>query len=56
MTTRKYMGMTKTSDATASRDLSSLVKLGLLVPRPGGGRSASYDIAWTPRGEVGGRK
>ncbi len=44
LTNRKYVGMTKTAPATAQRDLADLVAKGLLRPRPGGGRSASYEI------------
>jgi len=44
--TQKYMGLTKTSKATATRDLVELVEKGCLVKRPGGGRSTSYDISW----------
>jgi Fic family protein len=43
---RKYMGLTDTSKATATRDLSDLVEKGCLVPCAAGGRSTSYDIAW----------
>lgn len=46
MTNRKYVGMTKTTRATAQRDLADLVAKGMLHPKPGGGRSASYEIAW----------
>jgi Fic family protein len=46
MTTRKYAGLTGASKATAQRELADLVDQGLLRPNPGGGRSASYDVAW----------
>lgn len=46
MTTRKYAGLTGVSKATAQRELADLVDMGLLRPNPGGGRSASYDVAW----------
>lgn len=46
LTNRKYVGMTKAAPATAQRDLADLVSKGLLRPGPGGGRSASYEIAW----------
>jgi Fic family protein len=46
MTTRKYAGLTGASKATAQRELADLVEQGLLRPNPGGGRSASYDVAW----------
>jgi Fic family protein len=47
ISTRKYAGLARTSKSTASRELAELVALGLLAPRPGGGRSASYEIAWS---------
>jgi len=46
LTTRKYMGLAKTSRATAWREIDDLLKRGLLTPRPGGGRSTAYDINW----------
>lgn len=46
MNTRKYMSLTKTSRATAYRELSMLVEQGCLVQRSAGGRSTAYDIAW----------
>jgi Fic family protein len=42
MTTRKYVGMTKCSKVTASRDLADLVEKGVLQKTAGGGRSTSY--------------
>ncbi len=44
--TRKYVQMTSASRATAQREIANLVRQGLLVQRPGGGRSTSYDPAW----------
>ncbi|HDK43255.1 MAG TPA: Fic family protein [Desulfobacteraceae bacterium] len=44
MTTRKYVGMTKCSSVTASRDLADLVEKNILQKRPGGGRSTSYEL------------
>lgn len=44
MTAKKYMSITKTSKATATRDLQELVELGIFIPE-GGGRSASYKLA-----------
>jgi len=44
--TQKYIGLTKTSKATASRDLTELVGKECLIKRAGGGRSTSYDINW----------
>jgi Fic family protein len=46
LTNRKYVGMTKTTRATAQRDLADLVVKGMLHPKSGRGRSASYEIAW----------
>lgn len=46
LTTRKYRGLTKTSQATAKRDIADLVDTGILQRNPGGGRSASYDLVW----------
>jgi predicted HTH transcriptional regulator len=39
------------SQDTASRDIDDLIKRGILVRNPGGGRSTSYSLA---EGEVGG--
>jgi Fic family protein len=44
MTNRKYAHLTKTSPATAQRDLAELVELGSLV-LTGAGRSARYELA-----------
>ena len=46
ITTRKYVALTRTSRATAQRELADLVSKGLLVPLPGGGRSSAYEITW----------
>lgn len=43
---KKYMGIAHTSRATAQRELADLVKKDILIKRPGGGRSASYDLDW----------
>jgi Fic family protein len=43
MNAKKYMGITDTSKATATRDLQDLVEKGVLVPS-GGGRSTRYEI------------
>ena len=40
---KKYMGITKTSKATATRDLQNLVEIGVLQP-VGGGRSTRYNL------------
>ncbi len=46
LNTRKYMGMTKTSRATAYRELADLVDKGCLRPTGKGGRSSSYELLW----------
>lgn len=43
---KKYMGIAHTSRPTAQRELAELVKMGVLVKLPGGGRSTSYDLDW----------
>lgn len=45
MNTRKYVSITKTSKATATRDLQDLVTKDIFVPVGGGGRGASYELA-----------
>jgi Fic family protein len=47
LTNRKYVSLAKTSRATAQREIADLVAKGILVRRPGGGRSSSYEIAWS---------
>lgn len=54
LTTRKYVGMTGASAATAARDLADLVAKRLLLPGPARGRATYYDLAipgwaWAPR-------
>ena len=44
MNTRKYMGITRASKATATRDLQELVQLGALVPK-GQGRGTRYELS-----------
>ena len=46
MTTRKYLALARCSRATAQREIADLVRKKILVKGPGGGRSASYDLAW----------
>ena len=46
LTTKKYMGMTKTSRATAYREISDLLNKKMLVQNPGKGRSVNYDLVW----------
>ena len=43
MTAIKYVSITKTSRATATRDLQDLTEKNILIPK-GGGRSISYDL------------
>jgi len=43
MTAIKYVSITKTSRATATRDLQDLTEKSILIPK-GGGRSISYDL------------
>lgn len=45
MNTSKYARITKCSTDTALRDIRDLVKHGLLIRNPGGGRSTSYRLA-----------
>lgn len=45
MTTRKYASLTKTSRATAYRELADLVEKGCIRPLGAGGRSTAYDVA-----------
>jgi len=44
LTTRKYVGITGASRATAFREIDELVKVGMLIPNSSRGRSASYRI------------
>ncbi|MDP8258212.1 MAG: Fic family protein [Candidatus Aadella gelida] len=44
LTTRKYVSMTRTSRATAYRDIADLVKKGILIQNKGKGRSVSYSL------------
>jgi Fic family protein len=44
--TRKYMGLTQTSRATAYRELADLFAKGCLRPTGKRGRSSGYEIAW----------
>jgi Fic family protein len=43
LTRRKYVALTRASEATAKRDLAELVSSGVLIPL-GGGRSVSYQL------------
>jgi Fic family protein len=45
MNARKYIGVTKTSKATATRDLQQLLEIEAFVPAgKAGGRSTSYQV------------
>lgn len=46
LSTRKYVGMTDASRATAFREIDDLLTSGILVRRPGGGRSVNCDLRW----------
>ena len=43
---RKYMGLTKASKATATRDLADLLAKGCIRKGVEGGRSTHYEISW----------
>jgi Fic family protein len=53
LTTSKWAKLTTTSQDTASRDITRLIQLGILVRNPGGGRSTSYSLG--PLKSVSGR-
>ena len=44
MTTKKYIAITKTSKATATRDLQQLQELGAFIPE-GAGRALHYHLS-----------
>lgn len=46
LTTRKYVSLTRTSRATAFREISDLLEKGLLKQNKAKGRSVSYDLNW----------
>ncbi len=46
LTTRKYVGITKTSRATAFREISDMLGKNILRQLPGKGRSVHYDLVW----------
>jgi Fic family protein len=50
LTSSKWAALTKSSPDTALRDITDLVKRGILVRNPGGGRSTSYSLAEEKRG------
>jgi Fic family protein len=45
LTSSKWATLTNSSPDTALRDITDLVKRGILVRDPGGGRSTSYSLA-----------
>ena len=45
MTAIKYVSITKTSRATATRDLQDLTQKNILIPS-GEGRNRSYNLIW----------
>ena len=49
MSARRYRRITGCSKATASRDLTTLVRLGAIERLPGGGRSTRYSVRLPPR-------
>jgi len=46
LTTRKYVNITKTSRATAFREISDMLDKKILCQLPGKGRSVHYDLIW----------
>jgi DeoR/GlpR family transcriptional regulator of sugar metabolism len=44
MTAQKYVGITRCSKATATRDLSVLLEMGVFTRLQGGGRSTGYAL------------
>jgi Fic family protein len=46
LTTRKYVSITKTSRATAFREIAGLLDKKILRQLPGKGRSVHYDLVW----------
>lgn len=46
LTTRKYVGLTKVSRATAFREIDDLLAKKVLRQLPGKGRSVRYDLVW----------
>lgn len=47
LTSSKWAALTKSSQDTAGRDIDDLLKRGILVKNPGGGRSTSYALIET---------
>jgi Fic family protein len=48
LTSTKWAALGKTSQDTASRDIDDLVKRGILIKDPAGGRSTSYSLVQVP--------
>ena len=48
ITARKWSSMCGCSSDTAQRDISDLVRRGLLVRNPGGSKNTSYSFRWPP--------
>lgn len=46
LTTRKYVGITKVSRATAVRDITDLLEKSMIIRNEGEGRSVNYDLSW----------
>ena len=46
LTTRKYVGMTKASRATAFREINDMLEKGVIRHVAGKGRSVKYEIVW----------
>ena len=46
LSTRKYVGIAKTSRGTAWREIEDLLQKGLIRQLSGGGRSTAYEIVW----------
>lgn len=49
LTTRKYVGIVKTSRATAFREISGMLDKKILRQLPGKGRNVRYDLIWPER-------
>lgn len=50
LTNRKYASLAGVSRATALREIRELLQQGILVQKPGKGRSVSYGLIWDDRG------
>jgi Fic family protein len=51
LTTRKYIGMAKTSRSTAWREIEDMLQKGVLRALPGDGRNSAYEVAWERQGD-----